>query len=419
MDVSYKLFKHQKELLACKDDMVYMRAGRGSGKSFIASLIAVLALLKGQRVLIMAQDYRALTEVIMAECIQRLYEILKPGQFEVHRVSMKITYGKTGVIYFSSYSNMDSVRGFSKIQLSILDEVCLAPPNLFEVLAYCQRDLDEDPRIVMCSTPRPANWVTSFVKDRNIKVITAKTSDNKKIKAAEIELMKKTCLSEAQWLREFEGIECEDNNSGILFTDELLEDAPANGHCIAIGCDLSGFGKDLNCIVVRKGNQIVKIIRKEIATAKDLYHDIRTIVREYGIDHVSHIAVDMAYGQGLYELLMESEYQSFTYLVPFGSAAEDPAYLNKRAEMYVAAKRFITDNGISGIDSTMKEELKATRYELTNHDKVKLIDKDEIRLILKRSPDSADSFALTFAQPDMPRGVMLQRKARQASFMSD
>lgn len=417
MDVSYKLFKHQKELLACKDDMVYMRAGRGSGKSFIASLIAVLALLKGQRVLIMAQDYRALTEVIMAECIQRLYEILKPGQFEVHRVSMKITYGKTGVIYFSSYSNMDSVRGFSKIQLSILDEVCLAPPNLFEVLAYCQRDLDEDPRIVMCSTPRPANWVTSFVKDRNIKVITAKTSDNKKIKAAEIELMKKTCLSEAQWLREFEGVECEDNNSGILFTDELLEDAPANGHCIAIGCDLSGFGKDLNCIVVRKGNQIVKIIRKEIATAKDLYHDIRTIVHEYGIDHVSHIAIDMAYGQGLYELLMESEYQSFTYLVPFGGAAEDPAYLNKRAEMYVAAKRFITDNGISGIDSTMKEELKATRYELTNHDKVKLIDKEDIRLILKRSPDSADSFALTFAQPDMPRGIMLQRKARQASFM--
>lgn len=417
MDVSYKLFKHQKELLACKDDMVYMRAGRGSGKSFIASLIAVLALLKGQRVLIMAQDYRALTEVIMAECIQRLYEILKPNQFEVHRVSMKITYGKTGVIYFSSYSNMDSVRGFSKIQLSILDEVCLAPPNLFEVLAYCQRDLDEDPRIVMCSTPRPANWVTSFVKDRNIKVITAKTSDNKKIKQAEIELMKKTCLSEAQWLREFEGVECEDNNSGILFTDELLEDAPANGHCIAIGCDLSGFGKDLNCIVVRKGNQVVKIIRKEIATAKDLYHDIRSIVHEYGIDHVSHIAIDMAYGQGLYELLMESEYQSFTYLVPFGSAAEDPAYLNKRAEMYVAAKRFITDNGISGIDSTMKEELKATRYELTNHDKVKLIDKDEIKLILKRSPDSADSFALTFAQPDMPRGVMLQRKARQASFM--
>lgn len=419
MNVSYKLFRHQKELLSSKDSMIYMRAGRGSGKSFIASLIAVLALLKGQRVLIMAQDYRALTEVIMAECVQRLYEILKPGQFEVHKVSMKITYGKTGVIYFSSYSNMDSVRGFSKIQLSILDEVCLAPPNLFEVLAYCQRDLEEDPRIIMCSTPRPANWVTSFVKDRNVRVITAKTSDNKKIKPAEIELMKKTCLSEEQWLREFEGIECEDNNSGILFTDDMLVDAPVNGSAVAIGCDLSGFGKDCNCIVVRQGNKIVKIIRKVVATSKDLFHDVKTIIHEYGIDRVSHIAIDMAYGQGLYELLMDSDYQSFTYLVPFGGAADDPAYLNKRAEMYVAAKRFINDNGISGIDDTMKEELRATRYELTNHDKVKLIDKEDIRLILKRSPDSADSFALTFAVPDMPRGIMLQRKSHQATYMDD
>ena len=59
MNIRYKLFRHQRELLECKDDMVYLRAGRGSGKSFIASLIAVMALLKGQRVLILAQDYRA------------------------------------------------------------------------------------------------------------------------------------------------------------------------------------------------------------------------------------------------------------------------------------------------------------------------------------------------------------------------
>ncbi len=365
----------------------------------------------------MAQDYRALTEVIMAECIQRLYEILKPGEFEVHKVSMKITYGETGVIYFSSYSNMDSVRGFSRIQLSILDEVCLAPPNLYEVLAYCQRDLDEDPRIIMCSTPRPANWVTSFVKDRNIKVITAKTSDNKKIKQAEIELMRKTCLSEEQWLREFEGIECEDNNSGVLFTDELLETAPMSGSCIAIGCDLSGFGKDCNCIVVRKGNTIVKIIRKVLASAKDLFADLKTIIHEYGVNNISHIAIDMAYGQGLYELLMDSDYKSFTYLIPFGGSPEDPAYLNKRAEMYVNAKRYITEHGINGIDDRMREELKATRYELSAHDKVQLIKKDDIRLILKRSPDSADSFALTFAMADMPRGLVLERKSRQGAFM--
>lgn len=417
MDIHYKLFKHQKELLACKDDMVYLRAGRGSGKSFIASLIAVIALLKGQRVLIMAQDYRALTEVIMAECIQRLYEILKPGEFEVHRVSMKITYGETGVIYFSSYSNMDSVRGFSKIQLSILDEVCLAPSNLYEVLAYCQRNLDEPPRIIMCSTPRPANWVTSFIKDRNVRVISAKTSDNKLIKPEEIALMKKTCLSEEQWLREFEGVECEDNNSGILFTDALLEDAPPSGTTISIGVDCAGYGKDCNCIVVRKGNSVIKTIRKTIAPAKDLFSEIKLIMHEHGASNFSHIAIDQAYGQGLYELLMESQYKHLTYMIPFGGAPEDPAYLNKRAEMYVTAKRYMDEHGIRGLDDTVKEELKATRYELSPHDKVQLIKKDDIRLILKRSPDSADALALTFSMPDIPRGVISERKARQHVFM--
>lgn len=417
MDIHYKLFRHQKELLQCKDDMIYLRAGRGSGKSFIASLIAVIALLKGQRVLIMAQDYRALTEVIMAECIQRLYEILEPGQFEVHKVSMKITYGDTGVIYFSSYSNMDSVRGFSKIQLSILDEVCLAPPNLFEVLAYCQRNLDEPPRIVMCSTPRPANWVTSFIKERNVKVISARTSDNKLIKPEEIALMKKTCLSEEQWLREFEGVECEDNNSGVIFTEELLEPAPAEGSCVSIGIDCAGYGKDCNCIVVRKGNSVEKIIKKTIASAKDLFAEVKLIVHEYGMQNISDICIDMAYGQGLYELLMDSDYKIFTYLIPFGGAAEDPAYLNKRAEMYIAAKNYINEHGINGIDDTMKEELRATRYELSPHDKVQLIKKDDIRLILKRSPDSADCLALTFAMPDMPRGIIMSRKERQHNFM--
>ena len=78
MDIHYKLFKHQKELLTCTDDMVYLRAGRGSGKSFIASLIAVIALLKGQRVLIMAQDYRALTEVIMANVYRDFTKYYRP-----------------------------------------------------------------------------------------------------------------------------------------------------------------------------------------------------------------------------------------------------------------------------------------------------------------------------------------------------
>ena len=277
--------------------------------------------------------------------------------------------------------------------------------------------MDEPPRIIMCSTPRLANWVTPFIKDRNVRVISARTSDNKLIKPEEIALMKKTCLSEAQWLREFEGVECEDNNSGVLFTDEMLEPAPTSGTCISIGVDCSGYGKDCNCIVVRTGNSVIKTIRKTLASAKDLFAEIKLVIKEHGASNFSHIAIDMAYGQGLYELLMDSEYKSLTYLIPFGGSSVDPAYLNRRAEMYIYAKRYISEHGISGIDDQMKEELKATRYELSSHDKIQLIKKEDIRLILKRSPDSADALALTFAMADIPRGIITERRGRQAVFM--
>jgi 3-dehydroquinate dehydratase len=114
---------------------------------------------------------------------------------------------------------------------------------------------------------------------------------------------------------------------------------------------------------------------------------------------------------------MDSEYKSLVNLVPFGGAPEDKAYLNARAEIYLKAKRYIVDHGISGLDEQLREELKATRYIMSNHDRIQLIPKDDIRLILKRSPDSADAFALSFYTDDQPRGLLLERTTRQCQFM--
>ena len=416
MDIHVKLFKHQKELICSKEDIVYLRCGRGAGKSYIASLMAVLALLKGQRVLCLGPSFRQVTEVLFSECVARLYEILKPGDFEVHKVSMKICY-KGGVIYFASYENLDNLRGFSKIALTICDEIALSAPEILNIVPFCMRDCDTPTRQIWLSTPRSMNWVTAFVKENNVKVITATTKDNPKITEQEIELMRKSCLSEAAWNREFLGIECDDENSGAIFTDELLESAPTNGTCITIGVDCSGLGKDCNCLILRRGNHIEKIERIGVSTAKDLFAIIKMWIHEYGVHNLSAINIDQAFGLGLNELLMESDYKSFVNLVPFGGAPEDKAYLNVRAEIYLRAKRYIAEHGISGIDETLREELKATRYIMSNHDRIQIIPKDDIRLILKRSPDSADALALTFFSDDQPRGLVLERKGRQGAFM--
>ena len=416
MDIHVKLFPHQKKLVTSTDDIVYLRCGRGAGKSYIASLMAVLALLKGQRVICLGPSFRQVTEVLFAECVNRLYEILKPGQFEIHKVSMKIVY-KNGVIYFASYENIDNLRGFTKISLAICDEIALATPELLQVLPFCQRDTGGQTRQIWLSTPRSMNWVTAYVKENNIKVITATTRDNPNISEQEIELMRKSCLSETAWQREFLGIECDDENSGLIFTDEILSEAPQAGQCITIGVDCAGLGKDCNCLVLRRGNKIEKIHRVAVATSKDLFYIIRNWIHEYGGSNLSAINIDQAFGLGLNEVLMETEYAKFVNLVPFGGAPEDKAYLNMRAEIYLKAKRYVCDHGICGIDEIMREELKATRYIMSNHDRIQLIPKDDIRLILKRSPDSADAFALTFFSDDMPRGLVEQRRRSQHAFM--
>ena len=77
-----------------------------------------------------------------------------------------------------------------------------------------------------------------------MKVITATTRDNPRISEQEIELMRKSCISETAWQREFYGIPVDDENSGAIFTDTLLEPAPISGGCVTIGLDMSGLGRD-------------------------------------------------------------------------------------------------------------------------------------------------------------------------------
>lgn len=416
MNIKVQLFKHQMELIRSTDDIVYLQCGRGAGKSYVASLMAVLALLKGERVICLGPSFRQVTEVLFSECVNRLYEILKPGQFEVHKVSMKICY-KKGIIYFASYENLDNLRGFTKISLAICDEVALAEPEMLNILPFCMRDTGVKTRQIWLSTPRSMSWVTSYVKEHNVKVISATTRDNTRITEQEIELMRKSCISETAWQREFYGIPVDDESSGLIFSDELLEEAPKEGNCVTIGIDCSGLGRDTNCMILRKGNHIEKIERIGLAMAKDLFAIIKKWIHEYGMHNLSAINIDQAFGLGLNEILMDSDYKSFVNLVPFGGAPEDKAYLNQRAEIYLKAKKYIAEHGISGLDEPLREELKTTRYVMSNHDRIQLIPKDDIRLILKRSPDSADAFALTFYSSDQPRGLVLERKGRQASFM--
>ena len=378
--------------------------------------MAVIALLEGKRVICLGQNFKAVSEVLMQECTNRLYEILKPEEFQVHKGMMKITY-KKGTIYFASYETPDAIRGYTEISLAILDEAALADPEIMTILPFCMRGKDIVPKLVMISTPRGQNWLTRFVKENNVPLITATTKDNKFITEEQIALMRKSCVSESAWRREYFGEECEDVDTGTIFTSDMFDNAPKSGTTITIGCDPSGFGHDLNSLVLRKGNTIEKYHKVQVCAAKDLFAVIKTWIYEYGKSNLSAINIDAAYGSALYELLMSSEFAGFTNLVSFGGSADEASYANQRAQIYMRTKQFINENGLNGVDETAKNEFLATKYVLNARDKIQLIPKEDIKQAIGRSPDTADSIALTFYTTDIPRGLGLERKARQGAFM--
>lgn len=404
MNIRFKLFPHQKRIIASTEAILYARMGRGSGKSFTASILAVLAMLRGEKVICLGQTASAVAEVLAPEILDKLNKII-PGQYSYNKSSHKFQY-RNGIIYLQSYESIESIRGYTMISLAILDEAALAPPDVFTILAFCMRGEGIHPRIRMLSTPRSDNWLTRYIADNHIPVIHATTRDNKLISEEQIEIMKRTCVDENAWRREFFGEEVDDDNGGSIFTSDLFDikigyqiGGPVMGYCLGIDC--SGLGTDSNIILVRSENEILEIIDKKVATAAELASIVRGIVFTRGRGMLSHICIDEAYGLDLANRLEEMDLP--VTLVPFGGTPENKAYANKRAELYFNLKKGIQEHGLKGITEEIRRELQATKYKLNNSNRLQLIPKDEIKLNLGRSPDYADALALSFNEPIIPR----------------
>lgn len=422
MEMHYKLVAHQKRFLLSDKQTVVLNCGRSSGKTFIASLIAALRVKEGKRLLVWAQDLNRLEQNLLKEIAARLDEmkISYRRNFNTH----VITCGN-GVIYGLSYENIEACRGFTEISIAICDEIALAPPNFFGTMAFCMRGKGITPKIYCMTTPRVGSWWNDFVRkaDPNeIEIINANLMsllDKGIITQGTVDLVKSTCLDENMMRQEFYGELIEDTSTGIIFTSDLFNidshyhvGIEVPGYCIGIDC--SGLGVDSNIILVRSETEILEIVDKRIATAAELASIVRGIVFTRGRGLLSHICIDEAYGLDLANRLEEDGLP--VTLIPFGGAAENKAYANKRAELFFNLKKGLQEHGMKGLNEEIRRELQATRYKLNSSNKLQIIAKDEIKLNIGRSPDYADALALSFNQPIIPSEALesMQRAVQDA-----
>ena len=164
-----------------------------------------------------------------------------------------------------------------------------------------------------------------------------------------------------------------------------------------MGVDVARFGDDDTIITHRRGLACYPQIKlhglntMEVASA---------VASHYWRIKPDAIIVDAgAMGAGVIDRLRQMGMPNVFEINFGGSAIDSTRYANIRAEMYFKVLAWLKAGGCIPNDTDLKSELTVTEYKYTQAGKIILQPKEEIKELTGRSPDRADSLALTFAVP--------------------
>lgn len=431
MRVELSLLPHQKRLLNSTSPFVFAVFGRGSGKSYTLSIIALLSLLQGKNAILCAQRYDSLKDVLFREIKLRVAEWGLADYVQFKENPVRAMYnGHT--LYGGSFDAVDALRGLTEISLLILDECALAPLDILDVLAPCLRGPGvESPRIIGATTPNSkSQWNFKFAEAYKYgwEIQTATTYDNKFLTPEQIKIIEQAIPSQAMRDQELNAkIVTGGAASAIIKLNEFPSIAGLTTDTRVIaGLDLSqGVDRDASAFVVRKGRKVIEMVKWYEMSHEEIVKYIRDFHRQ---THIDELNIDIAMSEYVYNIL---KYEISCEQVPFGSSASDDGkanYANKRAEIY-ANLVWEIQHGlcVEGFDLTgeLKRELCMTTWERMPNGKFILCKKDELRQLLGASPDIADALALTCIRrytaddPSIQHGLQLasEKVERYSSWM--
>ncbi len=174
-----------------------------------------------------------------------------------------------------------------------------------------------------------------------------------------------------------------------------LEPREYRSNARILGCDIARFGDDSTVLFPRQGPLIYPPIMLQGATSIEV---ARRIVQTYVELDIDAIFLDSTggFGGGVADQIRHLGYDC--HEIHFNGKADNPArYKNKRTEMWVRmAMAFKSDTLQLPPIERLKAELCTPEYYIKG-DMIDVQPKDEVKVILKRSPDFADALALTYA----------------------
>lgn len=174
---------------------------------------------------------------------------------------------------------------------------------------------------------------------------------------------------------------------------------------LIIGVDVARFGDDKTVFCYRRGRLVVKLEARSGLSTVEVANYLMAEIRDL---HPSKIFIDVgANGAGVYDILVDRGMGEILVGVNFGGKAiYDDRYFNKRAEMWGEANEWLKQELPVQIpnDEELLDDLCSVNKKYDSKGRLQLESKDEVKKRIGRSPDRADAFVLTFAEPVIDNG---------------
>jgi hypothetical protein len=168
-----------------------------------------------------------------------------------------------------------------------------------------------------------------------------------------------------------------------------------------MGVDVARYGNDRSAICKRQGLRCCPI---RAINHMDNMTFAGIVAEEINAFKPDAVFVDAGRGEGVIDRLRQLRYQVME--INFGGRALDPKkYENRRVEMWDKMREWIVQGGAIPNDNELKSELSSPTYMFDAHGRKVLESKEKIKERGLRSPDLADSLALTFAAAVASRDV--------------
>lgn len=380
-------------------------SGRASGKSVQAMLAAIFFMLKYKvKILQLRQFMNSISDSSYQQVVDLIEMCDLNEQFEIQKNTIICLQTGATMIFKGLERNIVSIKSMSNIDIVIVEEAESVGRVAWDILLPTIFRNEQCELWVLFNPKLPTDATAEIFLGDNppegTVLMRANYDQNPYLPASMLKDIQDMHDNDYQRYLHVYGGQFEDVGDSKVYPFGLVKetigrttkhvDVPAIG-----ALDVARFGDDSSVLIVREGNEVVKIKSWKGLSSTEL---TRVVADEILGDGIKTLVIDNGggHGSGPIDQLREQVGNVCKILEFHGAGkANDNRYINARAETYFLAKNWMATGNIPN-DKQLIKELTSIEYFYNSKHQLQIEDKKQLKKRLNVSPDYADAFTMTF-----------------------